>query len=128
TKTVIVQLPTQEQYIHLYEQHSQTLICLCSLIAVPFGKLITQFTSTYHEVCSSQFVHDEWIKYLNSEPQMAWFLNFETTVGLSLDPFQESSCSRDDIQVKGNSEKFLEKFIEKYNILNADSYKKVSIA
>lgn len=60
TQTITLKQPTLSSYNELYEKHS-VLVCPCSSIAINQGEFIT-FRPTYHQVCQSYFVTDEWIK------------------------------------------------------------------
>jgi hypothetical protein len=63
TKTVIVKTPTLDQYFHLYAKYPQTLTCACTKISIEHKKLVNVKYSL-HQVCTSDFVTDDWIHYL----------------------------------------------------------------
>ncbi|CAF0881122.1 unnamed protein product [Didymodactylos carnosus] len=62
TVTVTIKSPTLEHYSELQEKYPQTLLCPCTEISIPYSKLI-QLSPTYHQLCSSQFITDEWFQY-----------------------------------------------------------------
>ncbi|CAF1170349.1 unnamed protein product, partial [Didymodactylos carnosus] len=63
TQTVIIKSPTLKQYTLLYEQHSSTLLCGCTKISILYSKFL-QLLPERHEICTSQYVTDEWIQYI----------------------------------------------------------------
>ncbi|CAF1270809.1 unnamed protein product [Adineta ricciae] len=64
TQTVIVLSPTITQYSQLYEKYPQTLTCPCSKISIDYGTFF-RIEYTFHPVCYSDFVTDNWIDYLS---------------------------------------------------------------
>ena len=63
TKTVIVKTPTLDQYSHLYTEYPETLTCACTKISIDYEKLVN-IQYSFHQVCMSDFVTDDWINYL----------------------------------------------------------------
>ncbi|CAF1223075.1 unnamed protein product [Didymodactylos carnosus] len=80
TVTVTVKSPTLEHYSELQEKYSQTLLCPCTQMSIPYGKLI-QLSASYHQVCSSQFTTDEWFQYISY-----------TQVSIIHDDFRRRGC------------------------------------
>ena len=64
TKTVTVETPTFIEYTHLNSTYPRTLTCPCAKISVNYGEFL-YINYTLHQVCSSIFVDDEWIVYLD---------------------------------------------------------------
>ncbi|CAF4063791.1 unnamed protein product [Rotaria sp. Silwood1] len=64
TKSVNVKTPTLNKYSHLYSQHSKTLTCPCTTISVTYEKFL-RIQYVFHEVCSSIFVTNVWINYID---------------------------------------------------------------
>ncbi|UJR19384.1 hypothetical protein I4U23_022514 [Adineta vaga] len=58
---IVIQNPTKEQFEHL----PVTAKCSCSHISISYGKFIS-FKANFHQVCSSDFITDRWIKAINS--------------------------------------------------------------
>jgi hypothetical protein len=63
TKTVNIKNPTLAQYSELYATYSQTLTCACTTISINYGDFLNVQYS-FHQVCSSIFVTENWIYYL----------------------------------------------------------------
>jgi hypothetical protein len=63
TKTVNVKTPTLAQYSQLYATYPETLTCPCTTISVNYGKFL-HVEYSFHQVCSSIFVTENWINYL----------------------------------------------------------------
>jgi hypothetical protein len=84
TKTNSVQRPNLEQYSQLYSTYSQTLTCSCSKISINYDKFI-DIEYTFHQVCSSIFVTEEWFYYLATYPDKTvfYFNDFRTTATYS---------------------------------------------
>ncbi|CAF1538080.1 unnamed protein product [Adineta steineri] len=56
-------MPSQSQYENLYASDLNGLQCPCSRISVPYKEFIT-INSTFHRVCTSDFVKDVWLSFL----------------------------------------------------------------
>ncbi|CAF4106650.1 unnamed protein product, partial [Adineta steineri] len=65
TKTVVVEQPSLFDYTQLEEKYSNTLLCACTSVSNEYNKFISSFTPTFNQVCSSDFVSDEWLNYVN---------------------------------------------------------------
>jgi hypothetical protein len=65
TQTVNVKAPSIEEYSQLYNLRGQTLTCDCTQISINYEKFI-QIQYTFHQVCDSDFVTQDWIDYLDS--------------------------------------------------------------
>jgi hypothetical protein len=63
TKTVNIKTPTLAQYSHLYATYPQTLTCPCTTISFNYGKFL-HVEYSFHQVCSSIFVNENWTDYL----------------------------------------------------------------
>ena len=64
TKTVNIETPNLTQYMELYNKHPQTLTCPCSKISISYGDIVS-IRYTLHQICSSDFIREDWIKYLS---------------------------------------------------------------
>ncbi|CAF3472793.1 unnamed protein product [Rotaria sp. Silwood1] len=60
---VTVEYPSLVKYESLYEQHSSTLLCLCSQISVPYDRFLN-VTFVLHQICTSSLVSSMWLDYL----------------------------------------------------------------
>ncbi|CAF4621706.1 unnamed protein product [Rotaria sp. Silwood1] len=64
TKIANVKAPTFKKYSQLYSIHSKTLTCPCTTISINYKKFL-HLNYTFHQVCSSIFVTDHWINYID---------------------------------------------------------------
>ncbi|CAF1041734.1 unnamed protein product [Adineta steineri] len=80
TKTVVVEKPSLSDYQQLEEKYSNTLLCPCTSVSNEYNKFISSFTPTFNQVCSSDFVSNEWLNYINYrlflEPQYHFVWDF----------------------------------------------------
>ena len=67
TQTVNVKAPPINEYLQLYDLHGQALICDCTQISINYEKFIS-IQYTFHQVCSSDFVTQDWFYYLATSP------------------------------------------------------------
>ncbi|CAF3537998.1 unnamed protein product [Rotaria sp. Silwood1] len=58
-----IQSPSISDYERLQKQYSDTLQCLCSKISIPYYRF-TNVDLSFHQVCSSYFISQEWIDFL----------------------------------------------------------------
>ena len=61
--TMIVSNPSLSDYIHLQDLYKNVLTCPCLNVTIPYGRFIS-LTPTFHKVCSSDYVSEEWISML----------------------------------------------------------------
>ncbi|CAF3952300.1 unnamed protein product, partial [Adineta steineri] len=64
TMTVNIATPTFTKYEQLYSIYSQTLTCPCKNISTNYEKFLS-IEYTFHQVCTSFFITDDWISYIN---------------------------------------------------------------
>ncbi|CAF1223094.1 unnamed protein product [Didymodactylos carnosus] len=89
TKIVTIKSPiTFDQYTTLYQQQSQTLTCSCTTISITYEKFI-QLSPTYHQICSSQFISDDWYTFI--------------TLTLRIYNFYQHEYAYDDFRKRGSS-------------------------
>ncbi|CAF1143926.1 unnamed protein product [Adineta steineri] len=72
TQTFDINSPTIVKYSQLYSTYPQTLTCACTQVSVNYDKFI-QVNYTLHQICTSIFVQDNWISYLNNASATALF-------------------------------------------------------
>ncbi len=63
TQTVNIKAPTIAQYSQLYLTYPQTLTCPCTKISINYETFLN-VQYTFHQVCNSSFVTQDWIDYL----------------------------------------------------------------
>ncbi|CAF4359062.1 unnamed protein product [Rotaria sp. Silwood2] len=57
---ITIQNPTADKFKKLYDQYPNTLKCPCSSLTVQYSEF-ANFQVTFHEVCQSPFISQEWI-------------------------------------------------------------------
>ncbi|CAF1319985.1 unnamed protein product [Adineta ricciae] len=62
-KSEFVLTPTYSQYQKLQRQYSDSLQCPCTKISISYGQFV-RTSPRFHQVCSSDFVTQEWINSL----------------------------------------------------------------
>jgi hypothetical protein len=80
TRTVNIKNPSLAQYSQLYATYPQTLTCACTTISINYGKFL-HVECSFHQVCNSIFVTENWIYYLSEYMESRGFLSddFRTT-------------------------------------------------
>ncbi|CAF3916101.1 unnamed protein product [Adineta steineri] len=76
TQTVNVKAPTMTKYLELYSTYSQALICPCTQISINYDTFIS-IEYTFHQVCASVFVKQDWIDYLSKNYQVQSISTFD---------------------------------------------------
>jgi hypothetical protein len=61
--TVQVSNPSLDTYQRLLDAYSNTLLCPCSQLSLPYSSFVTLIPH-FHPMCSSDFVSDQWLAYL----------------------------------------------------------------
>ncbi|CAF1096560.1 unnamed protein product [Adineta ricciae] len=74
TKTVIITNPSIEQYISLYDNFHQTLICPCTNISI-YQETFLIIQPNFHQICSSDFVDSRWITGISKVAEIDSFSN-----------------------------------------------------
>ncbi|CAF1526169.1 unnamed protein product [Adineta ricciae] len=143
TKTVIVKTPAVEKYLELYSQFPETLSCPCSAISISYGKFFLM-NYTLHQVCSSDFVSDEWINYLTTHINFVWYLwnrldfrlisgetfrgikilceSLETTISQSLNQFYSNEYISGFLLPSGLLETQTKAFLAQFRTSTTNSY------
>jgi hypothetical protein len=65
TKTVNIKNPSLAQYSQLHATYPQTLTCACTTISINYEQFL-HVEYSFHQVCNSIFVTEEWNLYLAS--------------------------------------------------------------
>ena len=63
TKTNEIIKPSLSTYKELLSNYSNSLECPCSNISIEYQSFLT-ITPRIHEICSSEFMLDDWINYI----------------------------------------------------------------
>ena len=64
TKTVTTKAPSFKHYLNLYAKYGTKFKCPCKTIAIEH-KQFMQVTYTLHQVCSSNFITDNWLDFVS---------------------------------------------------------------
>jgi hypothetical protein len=65
TKTIVIQQPQVAVCKDLQSKYSNTLVCPCQQILNQYNTFIISFTAKFHQICSSDFVNEQWLNYVN---------------------------------------------------------------
>ncbi|CAF1436855.1 unnamed protein product [Adineta ricciae] len=109
----IISKPTQKQYEQLQFKHPISLKCPCKDLSTPYKQLI-DVKMEYYEICSSDFVKQEWIDYFFGE-HISFYHPFD---------FRRSAAFKFQLlrtlcqQSQQTSEKYLEEFYSNSLISN----------
>jgi len=78
-KTVHIQNPKIDEYTQLYLEYEEQLICPCKKLSINYEEIIS-IRVTMHQLCSSHFITNDWLRYIKS-----------TTINLNFDDFRSFS-------------------------------------
>ncbi|CAF1562719.1 unnamed protein product [Adineta steineri] len=92
TQTVIVQQPSVDVYSQL-ETHpyAKTLVCPCTSILNEYKNFIS-FRPTFHQICSSIFLGQQWLDYLLKTSAIIYIRDFRAA-GLAFFPLLGTLCN-----------------------------------
>jgi hypothetical protein len=65
TRTMTESNPSLSTYMNLESLYSNTLICPCSNMVIPYQTFVSM-SATFHQVCSSDFISNSWILVLQN--------------------------------------------------------------
>ncbi len=68
TKIGSVQNPTLLLFRELNKKYPDTLVCSCSNIIIEFRTFILSFSPVFDQICSSDFISEDWLKHINYRP------------------------------------------------------------
>jgi hypothetical protein len=75
----IISNPSPDLFKKLYNEHGETLSCPCSTTTVPYKDFVTN-TVSFHPVCSSIFIDQQWVEALYLPNASSFFVvDFRTT-------------------------------------------------
>ncbi|CAF3435360.1 unnamed protein product [Rotaria socialis] len=75
-----IQSPSVSDYERLQIQYSDTLQCQCQFISIPYA-IFTHIETSFHQVCSSNFISQEWIDSLfENIDRNLWPMDMRTTL------------------------------------------------
>ncbi|CAF4141284.1 unnamed protein product [Adineta steineri] len=85
--TVEINKPTYSTYQTLSLNYSQSLQCFCSDISLPYKSFLT-IKPRFHDLCSSQFVSQDWINYLYGGGNLVYRYSFTDFRASAVGQFQ----------------------------------------
>ncbi|CAF4043734.1 unnamed protein product [Adineta steineri] len=85
--TVEINKPTYSIYQSLSLNYSQSLQCFCSNISIPYQSFLT-IKPRFHNLCSSQFVSQDWINYLYGDGDLVYRYSFTDFRASAVGQFQ----------------------------------------
>ena len=65
TKTMVIQQPKITVYKELQSKYPNTLVCPCQQVLNEYSTFIVTFTAKFNQICSSDFVSEQWLNYVN---------------------------------------------------------------
>ena len=87
SETVKVTNITPSLFEQLRREHGETLSCLCTTPIVPYKNFVS-ITYSFHRVCTSIFVSEEWIKALYmTDASSHLIMDFRTTAHSQVSPY-----------------------------------------
>jgi hypothetical protein len=78
TKTIVMKNPTVSDFAELYSEYPETLVCPCSQPWIVYSSFIN-IQYIFHQVCSSDFVTQDWISYLAMSTGTKFHYDFRST-------------------------------------------------
>jgi len=78
TTTISIPNPSLSTYIHLQKSNSHTLRCPCSTMTISNEKFMS-FSPVLHQICSSDFVTDQWLEILKQSATRFSFLDWRNS-------------------------------------------------
>ncbi|CAF4227799.1 unnamed protein product, partial [Adineta steineri] len=85
--TVEITKPTYSTYQSLSLNYSQSLQCFCSDISIPYKSFLT-IKPRFHDLCSSEFVSQDWINYLYGAGNLVYRYSFTDFRASAVGQFQ----------------------------------------
>ena len=80
TKTVAIENPSFSLHHTLEDRYPNTLVCPCRSASNAYSTFVHDLEPIYNELCSSDFVSDNWLNYVNyrskTDAQYHYFLDF----------------------------------------------------
>ncbi|UJR34643.1 hypothetical protein I4U23_027420 [Adineta vaga] len=118
--TITVSNPSFDIYNDLQNSYSTTLKCPCKTMTIPYRKFMN-LSPTIHEICSSDFVGDRWVKILKESLSGAQILDWRNQ---AFGQFQLllNLCKLVNQTIKDAIERFLLQSFVTLNVLNKTDF------
>jgi hypothetical protein len=75
SQIITIKTPSSNEYQTLYDQQHEKLSCPCSTITSEYADFLW-INPVFHPICTSDFVHDNWIKYMISHNYFVHLFDF----------------------------------------------------
>jgi hypothetical protein len=122
-----VENPSYSLYTQLFAEYPKTLTCPCTTIAIP-NKDFLELNASYHEVCSSIFVQDQWIDFLiRSQIRPFASIEFRYT-GIGLFQMLTSLCEQAKQMIDDELLTFADTPFITANVVSSDLFSEQTIA
>ncbi|CAF1384653.1 unnamed protein product [Adineta ricciae] len=109
---VTISSPSLSTFEGLNKKYSSTLTCSCSNIAISYSSFITISVSTYHQICSTDFVSLNFITLLwGSDDWLEYGLNYDKKILSSLFRILSMLCTIAKDTIEDNIQTFFSKQI-----------------
>ena len=122
TVTIVEEKPSLIKYKELQNTYSETLKCSCFTMTIPNEKLVI-LKPTLHQVCTSDFVREEWISVLSKTKHQndasAWF-----NMALYRFEFLTSLCKLANETIRNAIDRFMMKSFIAANLLTETDFLK----
>ena len=101
TTTIRISKPTLNQYVNLYEKHSNKLQCPCKNISISY-EIFLSIEPTFHPICLSNLIDQNWIQFLSYENISYYFqLDFRQTASMRFQILR-TLCGQAQEQIENN--------------------------
>ncbi|CAF1191426.1 unnamed protein product [Adineta steineri] len=118
-------MPSQSQYENLYASDLNGFQCPCSRISVSYKEFIT-INSTFHQVCTSDFVKDAWLNFLyGGDGGGLWFLQSRYDIrvrGVAYFQLLSLLCSISQTTIKNAVNQFVEETFVSAQAISQSSF------
>ena len=114
--------PTQAQYEKLLVSHYNTFRCPCTNISLPHELYMTA-NATFHQVCSSDFVKQPWIKYLFGHSTWSFHYRADIRVrGAAYFNLLTTLCMLSETTVNNSIDQFLKEMFISSQIMSESEF------
>ncbi|CAF3889333.1 unnamed protein product [Adineta steineri] len=124
TQQIEVRNPSLETYLELQNTYDTNVKCPCTEISALYGSFV-KIIPVYHEICSSDFVSQQWIDMLfNDQTSMRYVLDFRATASQQFQILRElctfsQTATNNDIQGLYDDE-LISAYLLSENLLKAE--------
>ncbi|CAF1397174.1 unnamed protein product [Adineta ricciae] len=113
--------PSLIKYSELHKTYSESLKCPCSTMVTPYAELIS-LTPTYHQVCSSDFVDERWLKVLKASKHPYVSIDGRNILFVQFN-LLSTLCKLADEYINGTINQFMMQSLLTSNVLTEKTFK-----